>query len=381
MVNIAKWSGILENAADKAVDMMDARRNRNGGNNDNNDDDDDAQATAAANEMDDGSSIPLSQCDGNKKSLFIGINYFGSSAELKGCINDVKNIKEFVTTNFNFPSDTDHMKTLTDDDTDNMPTRENILNGMKWLIDGASNGDSLFLHYSGHGASQKDTHGDEKDGKDETLVPVDYESAGMIIDEDIFTTLVQNLPKGVRLTCIMDCCHSGSILDLPFTYGVDSSTGSIVETDNRKALIKQAIKAGMLLVSGNKKEALMAGYQAVQMHFQNRKNGGNNINNDDRDNEEEANNGGSDVKVRTALADVIQFSGCRDDQTSADASIGGESTGAMSWSLVKSFEQNGHEMTYVDLLNSMRTHLQGKYTQVPQMSTGHRMSMNTTFKM
>jgi Caspase domain len=141
-------------------------------------------------------------------------------------------------------------------------------------------------------------------------------------------------------------------------------------------VIKQAIKAGMMLVSGQKKAALMAGYQAVQMHFQNRKNGNNDDNGRDADDA-----ASSEVKVRTTLADVIQFSGCRDDQTSADASIGGESTGAMSWSLVQSFEQHGLEMTYVDLLNSMRSNLQGKYTQVPQMSTGHRMNMKTSFKM
>ena len=34
------------------------------------------------------------------------------------------------------------------------------------------------------------------------------------------------------------------------------------------------------------------------------------------------------IKIKTTLADVIQFSGCRDDQTSADANIGGQATGA-----------------------------------------------------
>lgn len=39
-------------------------------------------------------------------------------------------------------------------------------------------GDSLFFHYSGHGGQQKDTNGDEESGMDDTLVPVDYQSAG-----------------------------------------------------------------------------------------------------------------------------------------------------------------------------------------------------------
>ena len=32
----------------------------------------------------------------------------------------------------------------------------------------------------------KDTSGDEADGMDETLCPVDYEESGQIVDDDIF---------------------------------------------------------------------------------------------------------------------------------------------------------------------------------------------------
>jgi len=137
-----------------------------------------SQVSAEDVELDDGSNIPLSTCDGNKKSLFIGINYVGTQAELRGCINDVDNIKKFVVENFNFPTDAAHMKTLVDNDPQNMPTRDNIISGCKWLVDGAKSGDSLFFHYSGHGGSQKDDTGDEVDGKDETICPVDYATAG-----------------------------------------------------------------------------------------------------------------------------------------------------------------------------------------------------------
>jgi hypothetical protein len=93
----------------------------------------------------------------------------------------------------------------------------------------AQSGDSLFLHYSGHGGSIPDDDGDEADGMDETMVPVDYQSAGQIRDDDIYDHLVKKVPAGCHLTVVMDCCHSGSILDLPYTVVADDATIAKVE--------------------------------------------------------------------------------------------------------------------------------------------------------
>ena len=62
-----------------------------------------------------------------------------------------------------------------------------------------------------------------EDGYDETLVPLDYASAGQIRDDDIFKTLIGPLAKGVTLTSVMDCCHSGTVLDLPFVFLADGT--------------------------------------------------------------------------------------------------------------------------------------------------------------
>jgi hypothetical protein len=45
--------------------------------------------------------------------------------------------------------------------TEALPTRQNILASMQWLVQGAQPGDSLFFHYSGHGGSVRDRNGDE----------------------------------------------------------------------------------------------------------------------------------------------------------------------------------------------------------------------------
>lgn len=82
--------------------------------------------------LDDGANMELSTCTGRKRALLIGINYTGTPAQLKGCINDVKNIKAFVVSKFNFPTDPNSMRVLVDDGTgDDYPTRANIVAGIK----------------------------------------------------------------------------------------------------------------------------------------------------------------------------------------------------------------------------------------------------------
>eukprot|EP01062_Namystynia_karyoxenos_P074933 TRINITY_DN72007_c0_g1_i1.p2 TRINITY_DN72007_c0_g1~~TRINITY_DN72007_c0_g1_i1.p2 ORF type:complete len:395 (+),score=126.00 TRINITY_DN72007_c0_g1_i1:86-1186(+) len=171
---------------------------------------------------------------GTHKALLIGINYVRhSSGRLSGCINDVLSMKEYIEGE-GFEECEDTMRILIDDPDDeyaqdrisiptDLPTRDNILDGVRWLVEDAQPGDVLFVHYSGHGSQMRDTTGDEEDGKDETLCPDDYNTAGMIIDDTLFQELVAPLPPGVRLICLMDCCHSGTILDLPFQFAASDN--------------------------------------------------------------------------------------------------------------------------------------------------------------
>jgi|AntAceMinimDraft_5_1070358.scaffolds.fasta_scaffold34639_1 hypothetical protein len=58
------------------------------------------------------------------------------------------------------------------------PTKTNIEAALAWLVSGAQDGDSLFLHYSGHGSKKTDTNHDEEDGFDEVLLPCDFMEVG-----------------------------------------------------------------------------------------------------------------------------------------------------------------------------------------------------------
>jgi len=86
---------------------------------------------------------------------------------------------------------------------------------------------------------------------------------------------------------------------------------------------------------------------------------------------------------KIAYADVIMFSGCKDEQVSMDTNVAGfGATGAMSYSFITAFEKHKGQPTYTQLLSSMRSILKEKrFAQVPQLSTAHPMDLNTNFIM
>ena len=90
-----------------------------------------------------------SQCTGQRKALLIGINYFGQRGQLRGCINDVRNMSSYLVENFRYKRE--DMVILTDDQQNPMsqPTKQNILRAMHWLVKDARPNDSLLFHYSG----------------------------------------------------------------------------------------------------------------------------------------------------------------------------------------------------------------------------------------
>jgi metacaspase-1 len=154
---------------------------------------------------------------GTKRALLVGINYIGhESGVLSGCHNDVLNMVEYIKDVHGFEEE--NITILLDDDEHTSPTYANMVEAYKTLVDAAEPGDALFVHYSGHGCGIKDDESEESDGKDEALVPIDYLEAGVIRDDELYEILIKPLKDDVHMLCLMDCCHSGSILDLPYVY-------------------------------------------------------------------------------------------------------------------------------------------------------------------
>lgn len=144
-----------------------------------------------------------------KKALLAGINDYApvgpGGPDLRGCLPDVREMFNTLNALGIVPARPDSMRILTDA----RATRNNILNGLKWLTKDATKGDLLVFYYSGHGSQVADTSGAEIDGKDETICPHDFATAGMIKDDDLLEHFT-GIKKGVTLEVILDCCHSGT---------------------------------------------------------------------------------------------------------------------------------------------------------------------------
>ena len=113
---------------------------------------------------------------------------------------------------------------------------------MNWLSSGAAPGDVLWFSFSGHGTQQKAKDHAEADGLDEVICPADYKK-GKIVDNEIFDYVCKPLPAGSRLTALMDCCHSGTGMDLPCTWDNRARTW-------KKDRYPNVCKADVRMISG-----------------------------------------------------------------------------------------------------------------------------------
>lgn len=166
---------------------------------------------------------------GVKRAVLIGINYRGQIGELSGCHDDVRNMKLYLENAHLYkPED---VTILMDDGHHTHPTKSNIMNAYRELVRKTNPGDTVFCHYSGHGGQFKDKNGDEADGFNETLIPVDFHRSGHIQDSELLLELIKPMPSGALVTCLMDCCHSGTVMDLPYRFTADGDVPAGMQRD------------------------------------------------------------------------------------------------------------------------------------------------------
>jgi len=274
-----------------------------------------------------------------KRAVLIGINrYRVPGADLRGCVNDVKNLQQVLTTYCGFSIK--DITTLTD----LQATKKAMQSAIQKLIASGKKGDVLLLHYSGHGANVPDDNGDEADHRDEILCPTNLDWNDPLRDDWLRKTF-DKLRSGVSLTVIMDCCHSGT------------NTRAITPPD---APVKERFLPCPLDLMATESGRALRGTLRGQLG--------------------KAPRGGkrrSDI-VHADIPELL-ITGCRDTQTSADAKIGGTFNGALTYYLVDSIKASKGNLTYRELHQRTTAKLKkNRYDQVPQLE-GQRTSFDRPF--
>lgn len=225
-----------------------------------------------------------------KRALLIGINYKNDPGSvLRGCINDIRHIRDILVYNCGY--EPQNIRVLTEED-DIKPSRLNIESGIHWLVSGAQAGDTLFFHYSGHGSYVTDESRDESDGKDEVIVPLDYLEQGMITDDWLFANMIAKVPRGATLWGFSDCCHSGTLFDLKYNY------------KSMCSFKKRRMVDGMAYNAVDWTDKFVVGIE----------------------------------RTREIIGRVCLFSGCQDQETSADAHITNKYQGAFTYCLIEALK-------------------------------------------
>jgi len=274
-----------------------------------------------------------------KKALLIGVNrYRIPGADLRGCVNDVKNLQTVLSKYYGFAAG--DIAVLTDYEA----TKKAIQTGIVKLLRQAKKGDVLLLHYSGHGANVPDKNGDEADNRDEILCPTDLNWYDPLLDDWLRATFDQ-LGEGVNLTVIMDCCHSGS------------NTRAILPPDAPS--IPRFLPCPLDLMAAESGRRLRGTTRAT-LH-----------------------RSSTTTRRRKDIVNVdipeVLITGCRDTQTSADAYIGGSYNGALTYNLVAAIKAARGHLNYRDLhANTTQRLKAGNFDQVPQLE-GREISFDATF--
>jgi len=164
------------------------------------------------------------------KAVLFGLNYgYDPRLRLAGCINDVKNTAQYLRS-----IGLQDCETITDDTNRAGTTAQGIMTRLTRLAAESyrNNLGFIWIHFSGHGTFVPDRNSDERDGRDECIVPSDVFTRGVISD-DMINTIIGRFNPRSRIVCIFDCCHSGSICDLKFSW--EGAQNRVVENFRCKA--------------------------------------------------------------------------------------------------------------------------------------------------
>ena len=129
-----------------------------------------------------------------KIAVLFGNNYEGTRNALNGCFNDVDDMGAFLNgRGYEVETHKEY-------------TKKQFLDAIENAKLKIGKGDLLFLQNSSHGTQVENMDGEEKDGYDEAICPIDLRT-NLITDDELRAMLKH--PANVFL--FADCCHSGTL--------------------------------------------------------------------------------------------------------------------------------------------------------------------------
>lgn len=300
------------------------------------------------------------------RALLIGINDYNSShaPNLRGCHNDITNVRYILMNYFDFAPE--NISLLADASA----TKTRITMRQGWLFSGVQPGDHIVFYFSGHGSHIRDWDGDEegrnlKDELDELicLYGMDWRNKETYFVDDELGKWTQQLPEGVNLTVILDCCHSGTATRevVPPPGFIPVTRESPIPSDMQPPLghpvttfpggPAQALPWESRPVASRARSEIRFVEPPVDIRARI----------DER----------RPMKTRRLLRSVemnhMLLTACRDDQTSVGDLIGGYYNGAFTYYLCKTIRDVSVQLTYNEIIGYVRQSLLfNGYVQVPQ---------------
>lgn len=261
-----------------------------------------------------------------RKALLVGINDYKEKGDLRGCINDILDTHFTLRSLFNFQ--TRDIRVLTD----SRATKANIIYRLKWLVNEPKPGDFLVFHFAGHGSQIRDRNGDELlDQLDELICPYDMNWDGVFITDDELNSIFKDVPEGVLLEVLLDCCHSGTGL-----RGMDTGPSSKLVTEH-PPLNRYLPPPTDILLRSNGEEDKLESRRFLK-----------------------------GFKTRRRKQHIL-WAGCMANQSSADAYINGRYHGAFTYYFNNQLRSNP-KISRIELLQKVRASLKHEgYDQIPQL--------------
>lgn len=200
---------------------------------------------------------------------------------------------------------------------DEQATYNNIISQLTQFIKKTQKGDIVYFHFSTHGQPVEDLDGDEVDGWDEAIIPIDayklfkkgsYEGKNHLLDDQLniyIKKLRERIGPSGFLYVIVDACHAGTA-----SRGYDETIrGTRIGFTYNQKVFKPSI--------------------SQKTHYK--------------------------LEASAKMANVIFIEACRSDQTNTEIKVAGKQYGALSYHIAKTLNKTSLALNADDFLKSLKS--------------------------